>query len=166
MDELAELIVELTRAVDAAGRGGDLRDDRSGVGGRGLTDAVTAALAVPVAPPRSTSPGSGWSSASSWPTAAPSSPRSTARRWRRSSASRRSRVQADLAAAGVPAPAPLAGPLVLGNGWLTVEELRAGDAGDGYDPLFAAAWRALHDLIGAARPHAATAGSAPGPASR
>jgi hypothetical protein len=32
------------------------------------------------------------------------------------------RVQADLVAAGVPAPAALAGPLALGNGWLTVEE--------------------------------------------
>jgi hypothetical protein len=44
------------------------------------------------------------------------------------------RVQADLVAAGVPAPAPLAGPLVLGNGWLTVEEHLAGDSADGCDP--------------------------------
>lgn len=37
------------------------------------------------------------------------------------------RVQAGLPAAGVPAPAPLAGPLPLGDGWLTVEAHRGGD---------------------------------------
>jgi hypothetical protein len=65
------------------------------------------------------------------------------------------RVQADLVAAGVPAPAPLAGPLVLGNGWLTVEEHRAGDSPDGYDPAVRRGMAsALHDFVAAARPHA------------
>ena len=59
VDELAELIVELTCAVDAAGRGGDLRDDRSGSVAEGLTDAVTAALAVPVRAPSFHEPGVG-----------------------------------------------------------------------------------------------------------
>jgi hypothetical protein len=64
-------------------------------------------------------------------------------------------VQAALAAADVPAPAPLAGPLVLGNGWLTVEEHRGGASADGYDPAvrFCMA-RALHDLVDAGRAHA------------
>jgi hypothetical protein len=65
------------------------------------------------------------------------------------------RVQTDLVAAGVPAPAPLAGPLVLGNGWLTVEELRDGDSADGYDPAVRRGMAsALHDFVDAARPHA------------
>jgi hypothetical protein len=65
------------------------------------------------------------------------------------------RVQADLVRAGVPAPAPLAGPLALGGGWLTIEELRAGDSADGYDPTVRQAMAtALHDVVDAARPHA------------
>jgi hypothetical protein len=66
------------------------------------------------------------------------------------------RVQADLVAAGVPAPAPLAGPLVLGNGWLTVEEHRdRGDSADGCDPAVRRGMAsALHDFVDAARPHA------------
>jgi len=65
------------------------------------------------------------------------------------------RVQTDLVAAGVPAPAPLAGPLVLGNGWLTVEEHRDGDSADGYDPAVRRGMAsALHDFVDAARPHA------------
>lgn len=65
------------------------------------------------------------------------------------------RVQADLVAAGVPAPAPLAGPLVLGNGWLTVEEHRDGDSADGCDPAVRRGMAsALHDFVDAARPHA------------
>jgi hypothetical protein len=65
------------------------------------------------------------------------------------------RVQADLVAAGVPAPAPLAGPLVLRNGWLTVEEHRGGDSADGYDPAVRRGMAsALHDFVDAARPHA------------
>jgi hypothetical protein len=68
------------------------------------------------------------------------------------------RVQADLVAAGVPAPAPLAGPLALGNGWLTVEEHRDGDSADGYDPAVRRGMAsALHDFVDAARPHAASA---------
>src|SRR4029453_16046775 len=63
--------------------------------------------------------------------------------------------QAALVAAGVPAPAPLAGPLVLGNGWLTVEEHRDGDSADGFDPAVRRAMAtALHDFVDAARPHA------------
>lgn len=65
------------------------------------------------------------------------------------------RVQADLVAAGLPAPAPLSGPLVLGNGWLTVEEHRAGDSADGCDPAVRRCMAsALHDFVDAARPHA------------
>ena len=64
------------------------------------------------------------------------------------------RLQADLVAAGVPAPAPLAGPLVLGDGWLTVEEHRDGDAADGCDPAVRRAMAcALHDFVDAARAH-------------
>jgi hypothetical protein len=65
------------------------------------------------------------------------------------------RVQADLAAAGVPAPAPLAGPLPLGHGWLCVEEHRGGDAAVGYDPAVRRAMAtALHAFVHAALPHA------------
>jgi hypothetical protein len=64
-------------------------------------------------------------------------------------------VQADLVTAGVPAPAPLAGPLVLGNGWLTVEEHRDGDSAVGYDPdVRRGMATALHNFVDAARPHA------------
>jgi Phosphotransferase enzyme family len=67
------------------------------------------------------------------------------------------RVQADLVAAGVPAPAPLAGPLMLGNGWLTVEDHRGGDAADGCDPAVRRGMAcAVHDFVDAARPHAAS----------
>jgi hypothetical protein len=67
------------------------------------------------------------------------------------------RVQADLAAVGVPAPAPLAGPLVLGTGWLTVEALLHGDTADGYDPAVRRGMAtALHDFVDAARAHAAS----------
>jgi hypothetical protein len=66
-------------------------------------------------------------------------------------------VQADLAAAGVPAPVPLAGPQALGAGWLTVEEYRDGDSADGYDPAVRRGMAtALHDFVDAARPHIAT----------
>jgi hypothetical protein len=64
-------------------------------------------------------------------------------------------VQADLAAAGAPAPAPLAGPRALGQGWLTVEDERGGQAADGRDPAVRRGMaRALHDFVDAARPHA------------
>jgi hypothetical protein len=67
------------------------------------------------------------------------------------------RVQADLAAAGLPAPAPLAGPVALGDGWLTVEELRVGDCADGYDPAVRRCMAtALYAFIDAARSHAAS----------
>ena len=65
------------------------------------------------------------------------------------------RVQAALAGAGVPAPAPLAGPLALGAGWLTIEEHRDGHSADGYDPAVRRCMAtALHDLVDAARVHA------------
>jgi hypothetical protein len=63
------------------------------------------------------------------------------------------RVQAHLARSRVPAPMPLAGPIALGDGWLTIEELRAGDPADGYDPAVRQRMAAaLHDLVDAARP--------------
>jgi hypothetical protein len=65
------------------------------------------------------------------------------------------RVQADLAAVGVPAPAPLAGPVPLGHGWLSVEEHLGGDPAVGYDPAVRRAMAtALHDFVHAALPHA------------
>jgi hypothetical protein len=66
------------------------------------------------------------------------------------------RVQADLVGAGVPAPAPLAGPVPLGKGHVTVEEYRGGDDADGRDPAVRRSMAsALHEFVGAARPHAA-----------
>jgi hypothetical protein len=68
------------------------------------------------------------------------------------------RVQADLAAAGVPAPAPIAGPVAVAAGWLTVEDHRPGGTADGYDPAVRSAMaHALADFVEAARPHAGTA---------
>jgi hypothetical protein len=65
------------------------------------------------------------------------------------------RVQADLAAAGLPAPAPLAGPVAVGHGWLTVEELRSGAAADGYDAgVRREMATALGDFVRVARQHA------------
>lgn len=64
------------------------------------------------------------------------------------------RVQADLAAAGAPAPAPLAGPLAVGHGWLTVEEYRGEGRADGYDPAVRGEMAAaLHGFVVAARSH-------------
>ena len=66
------------------------------------------------------------------------------------------RVQADLVAAGVPAPAPLAGPRALGTGWLTIDEHRSGDSAVGTDPAVRRGMAtALHEFVDAARPHAA-----------
>jgi hypothetical protein len=68
-------------------------------------------------------------------------------------------VQADLAVTGLPAPMPLAGPLALAGGWLTVEELRSGDGADGYDPAVRRGMAtALHDFVEAARRHAGSGG--------
>jgi hypothetical protein len=65
------------------------------------------------------------------------------------------RVQRDLAAAGVPAPAPLAGPVALGAGWLTIEDLLGGASADGYDPdVRRAMATALQRFVAVARPHA------------
>jgi hypothetical protein len=75
------------------------------------------------------------------------------------------RVQADLVRAGLPAPAPLAGPLRLGEGWLTVEDFRGGDPADGHDPRVRRGMAtALHELVDAARSHAGSGwiGSWPG----
>jgi hypothetical protein len=44
------------------------------------------------------------------------------------------RVQRDLASAGLPAPAPVAWPVAVGHGWLTVEDHCDGQPADGYDP--------------------------------
>lgn len=69
------------------------------------------------------------------------------------------RMQADLRERGLPAPAPLAGPLALGNGWLTIEELLDGDRADGYEPAVRRGMAAaLHDFIAAARHHAGARG--------
>lgn len=63
-------------------------------------------------------------------------------------------VQAELASAGLPAPAPLAGPLALGHGWLTIEQYRDGDSADGYDPAVRRGMAtARRNFIAAARPH-------------
>jgi hypothetical protein len=63
------------------------------------------------------------------------------------------RVQADLVAGGVPAPLPLAGPVRLGRGWLTVEEFLGGDSGVGYDPAVRRAMAAaLHAFVQPALP--------------
>ncbi len=70
------------------------------------------------------------------------------------------RVQADLAGAGLPAPAPIAGPIALGHGWLTVEELRAGATADGYDPAVRLEMATvLVGLVEAARHRERAAGS-------
>jgi hypothetical protein len=64
-------------------------------------------------------------------------------------------VQAAVARAGLPAPAPLAGPLAVGRGWLTVEEHRPGGAADGYAPAVRREMATvLHDFVEASRPHA------------
>ena len=71
-------------------------------------------------------------------------------------------VQAELADAGVPAPAPLAGPLVLGTGWLVVEELRPGGTADGYAPdVRRSMATALHRFVEAGRPLVGRAGLGP-----
>ena len=65
----------------------------------------------------------------------------------------RAGVQSAMADAGVPAPRPLAGPVVLGTGWLLVEELRAGATADGYDPTVRRSMaEALQRFVAAGRP--------------
>lgn len=69
------------------------------------------------------------------------------------------RIQAALAAASSPAPAPVAGPVPLHNGWLTVEEFRPGDTADGYDrDVRRGIAEALWAFVDSARPHAGDAG--------
>jgi hypothetical protein len=60
-------------------------------------------------------------------------------------------VQRALADAGLPAPRPLAGPVPLGGGWLTVEALVDGDAADGHDPAVRRVMAAeLHRFVASA----------------
>jgi hypothetical protein len=124
---------------------------------RALTSAVAAALAVPVVAARFYEPGVGV--VVCLDLADGRSVVAKAHRARHASGERLAaiaRVQAGLVAAGVPAPAPLAGPVPLGTGHLTVEEHRGGDAADGRDPAVRRGMAtALHDLVEAARPHAA-----------
>ncbi len=100
-----------------------------------LADAVGAALAVPVVAARFYDPGVGVVAGLEM-----ADGRSVVAKVHRATYLPRERlaaivrVQADLAAAGVPAPVPLAGPQALGAGWLTVEEHLGGDSADGYDP--------------------------------
>jgi hypothetical protein len=65
------------------------------------------------------------------------------------------RIQAELAAAGAPAPTPFAGPVASGNGWLTVEKLLEGHSADGYDPAVRRGMAtALWNFVDLARPRA------------
>jgi len=62
-------------------------------------------------------------------------------------------VQSRCAASLWSVPAPLAGPVAVGNGWLTIEELRHGATADGVDAAVRAGMAAaLHDLVVAAAP--------------
>lgn len=71
-------------------------------------------------------------------------------------------VQAELAAIGVPAPMPLAGPVPLGEGWLMIESLREGDRADGAHPAVRRSIAAtLHQFVVAARPFVGTVGLDP-----
>jgi aminoglycoside phosphotransferase (APT) family kinase protein len=63
------------------------------------------------------------------------------------------RVQAHLAASGLPVPRPLCEPEPLGSGIAVIEELRSGDAADGHDPLIRRCLAAgLHRFVSAAQP--------------
>jgi hypothetical protein len=131
-------------------------DDPTSVAGA-LTEAVAAALAVPVAAARFYEPGVGVVVGLELTDGR--SVVAKVHRADRASSERLAtiaRLQADLVAAGVPAPAPLAGPVPLGTGLLTVEEHRGGDVAGGRDPAVRQGMAtALHDLVEAARPHAA-----------
>jgi hypothetical protein len=64
-------------------------------------------------------------------------------------------VQADLANSGAPVPRPLAGPVALADGWMTIEELIVGDVADGYDAVVRRGMAAaLSRLVELARPRA------------
>ena len=64
-------------------------------------------------------------------------------------------VQATLAAGSALVPAPVAGPVALGRGWLTIEEHRGGERADGYRrDVRRAMAEALVDLVERARAHA------------
>jgi hypothetical protein len=121
-----------------------------------LTEAVSAALAVPVVAARFYEPGVGVVAGLEL-----ADGRAVVAKAHRATFISRdrlvaiARVQADLAAAGVPAPAPLAGPGALGHGWLNVEEDLGGDTAFGYDPAVRCGMgTALHDFVHASVKHA------------
>lgn len=124
-----------------------------------LTEAVTAALGVPVAEPRFYEPGVGvvvGLDLADGRSVVAKVHRPAHVSFERLAAI--ARVQADLVAAGAPAPAPLAGPVPLGAGHLTVEEHRCGASADGHDPAVRRGMAtALHDFVEAGRSHAADA---------
>ena len=156
VDELAELIAAsharfLPRVVEAV-----FGTDHPLLVSDALTQAVGAALGVPVVGARFYEPGVGVVVGFEM-----SDGRSVVAKVHRASFTRFehlvtiARVQADLAAAGVPAPRPVAGPLLLGDGWLTIEEHRGGESANGYDPAVRRGMAsALHEFIDAARRHA------------
>ena len=158
MDELAGLMAKsrarwMPRVVDAVFGTSDPR-----AVAEVLVAAVAAAVAVPVVAARFYEPGvgvvAGFDLADGRSVVAKVHRATYAPRQRLAPVTR---VQTDLAAAGIPAPVPLAGPHPLGAGWLTVEEFRDGDSADGYDPVIRRAMAtALHAFVDAARPHAAT----------
>jgi hypothetical protein len=160
VDELAELIADsharwMPRVVEAVF---GTNDPVSAA--EALAEAVAATLGVPVAAARFYEPGVGIVAGLDL-----ADGRAVVAKVHRATFMPRgrlaaiARVQADLAAAGVPAPAPLAGPLTLGNGWLTIEDHRGGDSADGRDPAVRRGMaRALHDFVDAARPQAGSGG--------
>lgn len=118
-----------------------------------ITDAVAAALAVPVAGARFYEPGVGIVAGLEL-----ADGRAVVAKVHRDDVlpvaahAARAGVQAALADAGIPAPRPLAGPLVLGTGWLLVEELRTGGVADGDDPAVRRSMaEALHRFVEAGR---------------
>ena len=154
MEELAGLIARsharwMPRVVEAI-----FGTSEPAVVGATITDAVVAALAVPVVGARFYEPGVGVVAgleladgrlvvAKVHRAAYVSRPRLVAI----------ARLQADLHRAGVPAPAPLDGPLPLGDGWLSIEEHLGGDTGLGYDPAVRRSMAiALHQFVRAAPP--------------
>jgi len=160
VDELAELIASSharwrPKVVEAI-----FGTDDPGSVAAALTEAVAALLAVPVVAARFYAPGIGvvvGVDLADGRAVVAKAHRAASMPLERLAAI--ARVQADLAAAGVPAPAPLAGPSALGSGWLTIEEHRDGDAADGYDPFVRRCMAsALHDFVDAARPHAGGGG--------
>jgi hypothetical protein len=156
MDELAGLITRsharwMPRVVEAIFG----TNDPAAVA-EALTDAVAVTLAVPVVAARFYEPGVGVVAGLEL-----ADGRTVVAKVHRATYTPRPRLvaiaqlQADLVAAGVPAPAPLAGPLPLGHGWLTIEGHLGGDSAVGYDPAVRRSMAtALHHFVHAALPHA------------